>query len=166
MYKYSIFKTLFGYMGAVASAKGLQLIILPKKSEAEVKKILEEHYTVELIRDEKALAGIVKKIKSYLSGDKVLFKEKFDVAGATPFEIKVWDTVFGIPYGEVRSYAWVAEKVGSPKEVRAVGQALKRNRLPIVIPCHRVIRKSGDIGGFTGGVELKHKLLKLEGRIW
>jgi len=153
-------------MGAVASPKGLHLIILPRKSEAEVKKILEEHYTVEMFRDEKALAGVVKKINNYIAGNKVSFKEKLDVGGATPFEIKVWDTVFGIPYGEVRSYAWVAEKVASPKEVRAVGQALKRNRLPIIIPCHRVIRKSGDIGGFIGGVELKHKLLKLEGRIW
>ena len=166
MYKYSIFKTSLGYMGAVTSQKGLQLIVLPRKSETEVKKIFGEHYTVELVRDEKALAGIVRKIINYFAGNKVLFKEKYDVAGATPFEIKVWDTVFGIPYGEVRSYAWVAERVGSPKEVRAVGQALKRNRLPIIIPCHRVIRKSGDIGGFTGGVELKHKLLKLEGRIW
>ncbi len=166
MFKYSIFKTPLGYMGVVASPKGLHLIILPRKNEAEVKKILEEHYAVELFRDEKALAGVVKKINNYFAGNKVLFKEKFDVGGATPFEIKVWDTVFGIPYGEVRSYAWVAEKVGNPKEVRAVGQALKRNRLPIIIPCHRVIRKSGDIGGFTGGVDLKHKLLKLEGRIW
>ncbi|MDD5382276.1 MAG: MGMT family protein, partial [Candidatus Margulisbacteria bacterium] len=69
-------------------------------------------------------------------------------------------------YGEVRSYAWVADKVGSPKEVRAVGQALKRNRLPIIIPCHRVVNKSGDLGGFSGGVDLKRKLLKIEGRVW
>ena len=166
MFKYSIFKTPLGHMGVVASQKGLQLIVLPRKSEAEVKKLFGEHYTVELVRDERALAGIVRKIINYFAGNKVLFKEKYDVTGATPFEIKVWDTVFGIPYGEVRSYAWVAEKVGSPKEMRAVGQALKRNRLPIIIPCHRVIRKSGDIGGFSGGIELKHKLLKLEGRIW
>ena len=86
--------------------------------------------------------------------------------GATPFEMKVWDTVFGIPYGEVRSYDWVAKQVGTPKKVRAVGHALKHNRLPIVIPCHRVINKSGDFGGFSGGPDLKLKLLKLERRIW
>jgi methylated-DNA-[protein]-cysteine S-methyltransferase len=89
-----------------------------------------------------------------------------DVGGATPFEIRVWDTVNGIPYGEVRSYDWVAKQVGAPKKVRAVGQALKRNRLPVIIPCHRVINKSGDLGGFSGGVDLKRKLLKIEGRIW
>jgi O-6-methylguanine DNA methyltransferase len=166
MYKYSIFKTPLGYMGAVASPKGLHMVILPRKNEEEIKGFLEGHYTVEIFRDEKGLVGLAKKIRNYLSGKKIVFKENLDVGGATPFEMKVWDTVYGIPYGETRSYDWVAKEVGSPKEVRAVGQALKRNRLPIIIPCHRVINKSGDLGGFSGGVELKRKLLKIEGRIW
>jgi len=166
MYKYSIFETSLGYMGAVASPAGLHMVILPKKEAGEVKRILEEHYTEELVRDEKGLSKIAGKIKDYLFGKKVVFKEKLDVHGITPFEMKVWDTVYGIPYGEVRSYDWVAKQVGTPKKVRAVGQALKRNRLPIVIPCHRVINKSGDWGGFSAGVELKRELLKIEGRIW
>jgi len=153
-------------MGVVSSPKGLHMIILPKEDETEVKRALEEHYTVELHRDEKKHAKIVKKIKDYMQGKKVKFNEEFDVLGATPFEIKVWDAAFGIPYGEVRTYGWVAKQVGSPKEGRAVGQALKRNRLPIIIPCHRVIQKSGDLGGFSAGVELKHQLLQLEGRVW
>ena len=165
MYKYSIFKTNYGYMGAVASPLGLHLIILPKKDEKEVKQVLEAHYATEIYRDEKLLSAMVKIIKSYLTGNPVIFKEKLDVSGATPFEIKVWDTVNGIPRGEVRSYAWVAAKVGKASEVRAVGQALKRNRWPIIIPCHRVIRKSGDLGGYAGGAQLKYKLLKLEGSV-
>lgn len=166
MFKYSIFETSLGFMGAVASAGGLHMIILPKKTEIEVKRELEQHYTEELIRDEKKLAGIVGKLKAHLAGKKVVYKEKFDVSGATPFELKVWDTVNGIPYGEVRSYEWVARQIGDPKKVRTVGQALKNNRLPIIIPCHRVINKSGGLGGFAGGVELKRELLKLEGRLW
>ena len=166
MFRYSIFNTSLGHMGVVASAKGLHMVILPRQSEKEVKEFLEEHYALELYRDEKKLEGIARKIKSYLNGKVVTFREDLDVGGATPFEMRVWDTVYGIPYGEVRSYAWVAEQVGNPKEVRAVGQALKRNRLPIIIPCHRVINKSGDLGGFAGGVDLKHKLLKIEGRVW
>lgn len=166
MFKYSIFETKLGCLGVVASPKGLHMVILPKKTEIEVKRELEKHYTEELVRDEKGLAKISGKIKDYLAGGKVIFKEKFDAGGATPFEIKVWDAVYGIPYGETRSYDWIAKKVGSPKEVRAVGQALKRNRLPLVIPCHRVINKSGDLGGFSGGVELKRKLLNIEGRVW
>jgi len=166
VYKYSIFKTVLGQMGLVVSPKGLHMIILPRKSEQEIKKELEKHYAVELFRDEKGLSGITRKLGDYLTGKRVFFREEFDVGGATPFEMRVWDTVYGIPYGEVRSYDWVAKQVGSPKEVRAVGQALKRNRLPIIIPCHRVINKSGDLGGFSGGVELKRRLLQIEGRMW
>jgi len=104
MFKYAIFKTKLGYMGVVSSPKGLHMVILPRGSDEEVKRALEEHYTVDIYRDEKKLAGVVKKIKNYMDGKKVVFKEDFDVAGATPFEIKVWDTVFGIPPGEVRTY--------------------------------------------------------------
>lgn len=142
------------------------MVILPRQSEREVKRELEAHYTDELVRDEKVLAAVTKKIKDYLSGKKVNFRVKFDVLGSTPFEIKVWDAVNGIPYGEVRSYAWVAGQVGAPQQVRAVGQALKHNRLPVIIPCHRVVNKSGDIGGFSAGAEMKRKLLHIEGRIW
>jgi O-6-methylguanine DNA methyltransferase len=166
MFKYSIFETDAGCMGVVASQKGLHMIILPCKTEKEIKKVFAEHYTEELRRDDERFRGFARKINDYLKGSKVFFKEEMDIGGATPFEMRVWDTVYGIPYGEVRSYAWVAKQVGNPKEVRAVGQALKRNRLPIVIPCHRVINKSGDLGGFSGGTDLKHKLLKIEGRIW
>jgi O-6-methylguanine DNA methyltransferase len=166
MFKYSIFKTALGFMGAVASDKGLHMVILPQPSELAVKQKLEEHYTEELIRDERAFAPLAKKIKEHLAGKKIVYKEKFDAGGATPFELKVWDITYGIPYGEVRSYDWVAKQLGNAKEVRAVGRALKHNRLPIIIPCHRVIKKTGDLGGFAGGVELKRKLLKIEGRLW
>lgn len=166
MYKYSIFQTLLGYIGLVSSSKGLHMLILPKKCEEEVKAELELHYTEELIRDEKTLAPIRKKVTDYLNGKMVKFQENLDIIGATPFEMKVWDVVFGIPYGEVRSYDWVAKQIGQPKKGRAVGQALKHNRLPIVIPCHRVINKSGDLGGYAGGVELKRALLKVERRLW
>ena len=166
MFRYSIFETELGFMGLVVSSKGIHMVILPQKSPEEVRKILETHYTEELIRDERGLAKVISKIKDYLSGRKVRFKEILDVSGATPFELKVWDVVYGIPYGQTRSYHWVAEQLGSPKKVRAVGRALRNNRLPILIPCHRVIDKSGSLGGFSAGVELKRKLLKIEGRLW
>ncbi len=153
-------------MGAVASPHGLHMVILPKSSEKAVKKTLEEHYCEDLIRDEKFLSSAREQINDYLAGKRKFFKVQFDASGATPFELKVWDTINGIPYGEVRSYDWVAKQIASPSMVRAVGQALKRNRLPLIFPCHRVINKSGSLGGFSGGAELKRKLLKIEGRIW
>ncbi len=80
----------------------------------------------------------------------------------TPFQRKVWNAVKAIPYGETRSYKWVAKKIGNPKAARAVGQALKRNPLLIIIPCHRVICSDGKLGGFSQGLKKKRELLKLE----
>ncbi len=83
----------------------------------------------------------------------------------TEFEKKVLRAVMDIPLGEVRSYAWVACKIGKPKAVRAVGRALHKNPFPLLIPCHRVIRANGAWGGFAWGVVQKKKLLNLERQI-
>jgi methylated-DNA-[protein]-cysteine S-methyltransferase len=83
----------------------------------------------------------------------------------TPFAKKVYKAVLSISLGEVRSYKWVAKKCGSPSAFRAVGQALKNNPWPIIIPCHRVIASGGRIGGYSGGIGRKKKLLKLEKEI-
>ena len=87
---------------------------------------------------------------------------KFDWSITSEFCKNVYKIVKNIPYGEVRTYGWVAKAIGKPKAARAVGQALKRNPFPIIIPCHRVVGVN-NIGGFTGKVDLKKKLLTLEG---
>ncbi len=84
----------------------------------------------------------------------------------TAFEKKVYKVVAAIPLGQVRTYKWVAAKAGSPGAVRAVGQALKKNPYPLIVPCHRVIRSDGDCGGYAwGGRKRKNELLALEKRI-
>lgn len=80
----------------------------------------------------------------------------------TPFQKKVWRAIQKIPYGETRSYLWIAKKIGKPKAMRAVGQACGANPLPLLIPCHRVVASHQKIGGFTGGLLLKRRLLQLE----
>jgi methylated-DNA-[protein]-cysteine S-methyltransferase len=75
----------------------------------------------------------------------------------------VWEKARLIPYGETRSYMWLARQIGKPQAARAVGQALGRNPLPVIVPCHRVIASDGSPGGFTGGLHRKKMLLKLEG---
>jgi methylated-DNA-[protein]-cysteine S-methyltransferase len=162
MYKYSIFETPYGFMSAVASERGLHMITLPRKKIEEVRGELKRHY-LELLREEEGLKGLARKFQEYFEGQPVEFRIRMDLIGATPFELKVWDVTMGIPRGQVRSYEWVAKQVGNKKEVRAVGQALSRNRLPVIIPCHRVIRKEGDLGGFSAGVQMKRLLLKIEG---
>ena len=80
----------------------------------------------------------------------------------SPFEISVWEELRRIPYGETRTYREVAEAIGNPRAARAVGMANHRNRLPIVIPCHRVIGSDGSLVGYAGGLDVKAKLIELE----
>jgi methylated-DNA-[protein]-cysteine S-methyltransferase len=83
----------------------------------------------------------------------------------TPFAKKVYNVVLTIPLGEVRTYKWVARKVGRPKAARAVGVALKNNPCPLLIPCHRVIASNGNLGGYVFGKKTKKALLNLERQI-
>jgi len=102
-------------------------------------------------------------LDAYFKGDVKEFNQEIRFVGGTDFEHKVWLALREIPFGETRSYKRIAGKIGSPKAVRAVGQALKKNPLPIILPCHRVISSDGSIGGFSCGVEVKRLLLKHEG---
>ena len=90
---------------------------------------------------------------------------KPDLGSLTPFQRKVLEAVKTIPSGETRSYKWVAGRIGNPKAARAVGQSLKKNPYPGIIPCHRVIRSDGKLGGYSKGTQKKKKLLKKEGVI-
>ena len=81
----------------------------------------------------------------------------------TPYQVAVWEALRAIPWGETRTYGEVAKALGRPRSFRAVGAACGRNRLPIVVPCHRVIGAHGGLHGFTGGLHLKRALLQLEG---
>jgi O-6-methylguanine DNA methyltransferase len=90
-------------------------------------------------------------------------KNFFKIKDYPKFYKKVWLATLQIPKGETRTYKWIAEKIGCPKAYRAVGKALNENPLPIIIPCHRVIKSSGELGGFSQGINKKIKLLKKEG---
>nr|WP_273702385.1 methylated-DNA--[protein]-cysteine S-methyltransferase [Tepidanaerobacter syntrophicus] len=81
----------------------------------------------------------------------------------TDFQISVWEALLNIPYGTTKTYSQVAAEIGRPKATRAVGGAIGANPVSIVVPCHRVIGKDGSLTGFGGGLEIKKKLLKLEG---
>ena len=83
----------------------------------------------------------------------------------TPFAKRVYQVVLSIPLGQVRSYKWVASKAGQPTAARLVGQILKHNPLPLIIPCHRVINANGGLGGYCWGKKAKQRLLKLEKEI-
>ena len=92
-------------------------------------------------------------------------KKKADSISFTAFQLRVWEAALAIPFGQVRTYSWVARQIGSPKAARAVGSALKKNPYPVIIPCHRVVKSSGDIGGYSRGRKVKVRLLELEKRL-
>ncbi|TET28950.1 methylated-DNA--[protein]-cysteine S-methyltransferase [Candidatus Aerophobetes bacterium] len=102
-------------------------------------------------------------LADYWKGKRVDFsKYSLELASYSSFSKKVWAQTRLIPYGEVRSYKWVAERIGS-KGFQAVGKALGNNPFPIIVPCHRVIKEDGELGGFSSGLGIKRKLLKIEG---
>lgn len=83
----------------------------------------------------------------------------------SPFTQKVYKAILKIPKRETRTYQWVARKIGNPKAARAVGNALNKNPYPVIIPCHRIIRKNGSLGGYSRGLAMKKKLLKEEAKV-
>jgi methylated-DNA-[protein]-cysteine S-methyltransferase len=105
-----------------------------------------------------------KELRAYFAGRLTSFAAPFDISALPPFTQAVLKVTANIPYGEVRSYEWVARQLGKPKAARAVGNALARNPIPIIIPCHRIVRTDGTIGVFALGPEWKKKLLSLEKR--
>ena len=104
-----------------------------------------------------------KEIRAYLAGRLRSFRVPCDLSGLPGFTRAVLRVTARIPYGQVRSYRWIARRLGRPGASRAVGNALARNPVPIIIPCHRVIRSDGQLGGFALGLSWKRRLLELEG---
>ncbi|MGH7164447.1 MAG: methylated-DNA--[protein]-cysteine S-methyltransferase [Nitrospiraceae bacterium] len=177
------FKTPWGWMGITASTKGVHAgvcrIVLPQVSRRAVELELSRtfpHGPASLngrpadgeARQENN-ARVLKEARAQL----VAFFERkrreldfpVDLSGGSAFQRRVWRAILAIPYGRVRSYKWVALRVGGTRYARAVGHALGANPVPIVIPCHRVVAHDASLGGFTGGLRTKRRLLQLEGTL-
>jgi len=160
--RYIVFKTDMGWVGILASIRGLLAATLPQPTAAEARELLGARVD-EATSSPDAFNNLAERFKEYYSGRKVAFPDKLDLTGATPFQRAVWTAAQRISYGETRSYRWVAEQISNPQAARAVGQALSRNPLAIIVPCHRVVASDGGLGGFGGGLNMKRHLLRLEG---
>jgi O-6-methylguanine DNA methyltransferase len=101
-------------------------------------------------------------IVEYFAGRRAFFSVPIDLSGTPDFQRRVLEAAKRIPFGEARPYAWIAERIGHPHAVRAVGTALGRNPVPLIVPCHRVWRSDGGLGGYLFGGELKRRLAELE----
>ncbi|PIQ99684.1 MAG: hypothetical protein COV66_11070 [Nitrospinae bacterium CG11_big_fil_rev_8_21_14_0_20_45_15] len=160
--KFAICETPLGLTGLATSPKGLCNIKLNISCVDEFEDSLNNlhHSTPQL--DPSTLLPVLRQFDDYFAGKLKKFDCPLDISQGLPFQRSVWSALLKVPYGETRSYQWLADAIGNPKACRAVGTANGKNNLPIVIPCHRIIRKNGDLGGFTGGLHLKSFLLDLE----
>ena len=162
---YTVFETSRGWMSILASKIGLLAVTLPQATRQQALDSLGKK-TEEAVLSPESFDNITKKFQTYYSGKKTTFSDRLDYSFATPFQRQVWEAARLIPYGETRSYGWVAEQIGKPLAARAVGQALGKNPFLIVVPCHRVIASDRGLGGFGGGLEMKQALLEMEGKNW
>jgi methylated-DNA-[protein]-cysteine S-methyltransferase len=118
----------------------------------------------EWTRDDESLREAADQLHAYFAGDRMMFDLPLAPRG-TDFQQSVWRALLAIPYGETTTYSSIAERIGRPAAVRAVGAANGANPIPIVIPCHRVIGTNGSLTGFGGGLDVKRRLLSLEARV-
>ena len=153
-------ETVWGVIRITASEKGVTSIDLPPLNPATRQQPAEAGGVAASIAAE-ARAQLL----AYIAGTRREFSVPVDCSAGTPFQRKVWKAITRIPYGRVRSYQWVAMRVGGKQYARAVGMALGANPVPIVVPCHRIVSQAGSLGGFSCGLPLKRRLLNLEGTL-
>jgi len=155
-----IFRTPVGRMAVAATARGLARVRLPAEVEKHGRAAMRPR-----AGDPQAAAVAARaesEIRQYLAGRRRRFTVPLDLAGVPPFHRKVMRVARRIPYGRTVTYGELASRAGSPRAARAAGQAMARNPLPLVVPCHRVVASGGGLGGFGGGLALKRRLLALE----
>ncbi|WP_261134292.1 methylated-DNA--[protein]-cysteine S-methyltransferase [Bacillus sp. Marseille-Q3570] len=146
-----------------ATDKGLCKITWPSENFESMTTWVEKQIPdAVVIEDKEVIAPFANQLNEYMNGEREDFDVPLDFRG-TAFQTSVWNQLTQIPYGQIRSYSEIADALGNPKAVRAVGTANGANPIPIIAPCHRVIGKNAALTGFRGGLQIKEKLLQLEG---
>jgi len=116
-----------------------------------------------VLRSSRSVDGARRELDQYFAGRRRTFDLSLDLRALPPFTLSVLDQLARVPYGETTTYGALARRVGHPRAARAVGTVMNRNRIPIVLPCHRVVGATGSLTGYAGGLDVKEKLLELEG---
>jgi AraC family transcriptional regulator of adaptative response/methylated-DNA-[protein]-cysteine methyltransferase len=156
--KYSSGKTKLGNILVSFTDNGICGVTMIASKDS-IQEYLKKTYPDAIIERGEDRGKYIDDIKMVMEGSRPNFN--VDIHG-TEFQMKVWDAIRRIPFGSTMTYSQVAEQIGRPKAVRAVANACGKNPVPIIIPCHRVIRKSGDLGGYGLGIDIKKNLLDSE----
>lgn len=156
--KYQIISTDWGYCAALWTERGLYQLSFPVAQQADLTPIIDGLN----VKDDGESEQLNKELKAYFKGFAVSFEVAIDWQGYTPFQRQALEAATEIAYGSTQSYSQVAERIGRPQAVRAVGGAMHINRVPIIVPCHRVVGKTGSLVGYGGGLDFKQALLLLE----
>jgi methylated-DNA-[protein]-cysteine S-methyltransferase len=162
---YAVLDSPVGRLVAASTSRGL--VALSYQDEADgldpILQRLAERLSPRILEVPARLDPLRRELEEYFSGSRTTFDLPIDWALVGPFGRRVLHATAAIPFGEVRTYAQVATQAGNPRASRAAGNALGANPMPIVVPCHRVLRTGGALGGYTGGVHRKEALLRIEG---
>lgn len=165
--RFAIFETAIGECALVWSPVGIAGVCLPEQTRARLERLVQQRFPGAATQSQSPReAAIIGRIQALLRGERVdLTAVPLDLDDAPDFQRRVYAATGAIPQGETRTYGQVAEALGEPGAARAVGQALGRNPIPIIIPCHRVLAAGGTAGGFSapGGLVTKQRILALEG---
>lgn len=158
------FSTPFGTMYVAASAEGLVRVSWGQPGDDAFVAHLEDRFPDRpVIRDGRTLVEAERQLREYFAGARARFELPVDLGTLSDFDRRVLREARDIRFGHALSYGQLARRIGRPKAARAVGGALGRNPVAIVVPCHRIVRSDGSLGGYGGGVEWKRRLLALEG---
>ena len=162
--RYTVVETPVGRLLVAATSRGVVRIDL-RGHEAPFVRDLERQHGMTAERDDRGLAAVRRVLLDYLEGRSAELELEADLTRLPEFHRQVLEALRRVPRGTVVSYGDLARRVGKPGAARAVGQAMGRNPLPILYPCHRVVAHDGSLGGFGGGLPMKRALLELEGAL-
>jgi AraC family transcriptional regulator of adaptative response/methylated-DNA-[protein]-cysteine methyltransferase len=160
---YASLSTPIGTFLVVGSAKGLRALRLldGERPNAVLDKVRVDNPDAELVEDSKAIGSLVRQVEAVIGGRLPAAQVRLDMRG-TPFQKRVWQALVRVPWGKTATYSELARKMGSPRAVRAVASACARNPVTFIVPCHRIVRKGGGLGGYYWGLEMKRELLERE----
>ncbi|HEY8732904.1 MAG TPA: methylated-DNA--[protein]-cysteine S-methyltransferase [Candidatus Limnocylindria bacterium] len=160
---YDVLASPLGPLWVAIGPKGVTTIHYGNEpSEGELRRLVRV-YGPGVVPDHRRSGALAKELDQYFSGKRQVFDIDVDLSGLTPFQRRILAATAKIPFGEVRTYQTIARRAGNEKASRAAGGALNQNPIPIIVPCHRVVGSSGSLVGYAGGLDVKRRLLAIEG---